>query len=59
MRPVPGKRGVLQPSEDMVRNMPLLDFHHHGHITQDEEREIRHILDECYQRLGRWLPEKV
>lgn len=38
---------------------PLLDFHHHGSIIEDKERDIRHILDECYQHLGPGLPERV
>ena len=39
--------------------LPLLDFHYHGHITQSELQEIRGTLEECYPRLGRWLPERV
>ena len=39
--------------------LPLLDFHCHGHVTQDEVREIRGTLEECYVRLNRGLPERV
>jgi hypothetical protein len=56
---LPCKRGLLSVNEDVMRNTPLLDFHHHGNITADEERDIRHILDECYQHFGHGLPERV
>ena len=39
--------------------LPVLDFHYHGHVTQDEQQEIRDTLTECYPRLSRWLPERV
>jgi hypothetical protein len=39
--------------------LPLLDFHYHGHITQSELQEIRGALEECYPQLGRWLPKRV
>ena len=42
-----------------MTRLPVLDFHCHGSITQDELREIRGILEECYPQLGRWLPERV
>jgi len=42
-----------------MTRLPALDFHCHGSITQDELREIRVILEECYPQLGQWLPEKV
>jgi hypothetical protein len=42
-----------------MTKLPLLDFHYHGHITRDAEREIHGTLEECYPRLGRWLPERV
>jgi len=42
-----------------MTKLPLLDFHYHGPITQDEVQEIRSNLEECYPRLGRWLPEGV
>ena len=42
-----------------MTKLPLLDFHYRGHITQDELQEIRGTLEECYPRLGRWLPEGV
>ena len=43
----------------MITNPPLLDFQYHGYIAEDVVREIRIKLEECYQRLGRWLPERV
>ncbi len=39
--------------------LPLLAFHCQGHVTQDEVREIRSTLEECYVRLNRELPERV
>lgn len=39
--------------------LPLLNFHCHGQVTQDEVREVRSALEECYLRLSRWLPERV
>jgi len=42
-----------------MTKLPLLDFHYHGDITQDEVQKIRSNLEECYPRLGRWLPERV
>lgn len=42
-----------------MTKLPLLDFHYHGHITQDELQEIRGTLEECYPRLGRWPPKRV
>ena len=39
--------------------LPAIDFHCHGQVAQDELREIRNTLEECYPRLGRWLPERV
>jgi hypothetical protein len=42
-----------------MTKLPLLDFHHHGQITQDQLQEMRGALEECYPRLGQWLPEKV
>ncbi len=56
---MPGRRGLLSIRQDVMGNTPLLDFHHHGNITEDEERNIRHILDECYQHFGHGLPERV
>lgn len=45
--------------EDMMTQLPLLDFHCHGHITEDIVGEIRSNLDKCYPRLSQWLPERV
>jgi len=42
-----------------VTTLPMLDFHCHGHVTQDEVREVQNALEESYPRLGRCLPEKV
>jgi len=42
-----------------MTKLPLLDFRCHGHITRDKVKEIRSNLEECYPRLGRWLPERV
>lgn len=42
-----------------MTKLPLLHFHYHGHITQSELQEIRGTLEECYPRLGQWLPEGV
>lgn len=42
-----------------MTKLPTLDFHCHGYVTQDELQEIRGALEECYPRLGRWLPERV
>ncbi len=42
-----------------MAKLPLLDFHYHGHATQDELQEIRGNLEECYPRLGPRLPERV
>lgn len=42
-----------------MTKIPLLDFHYHCDVTQDEVQEIRCTLEECYPRLGQWLPEKV
>jgi hypothetical protein len=42
-----------------MTKLPLLDFHHHGQVTQDQLQEIQGTLEECYPRLGQWLPEKV
>ncbi len=42
-----------------MTKLPELDFHCHGYVAQDELQEIRSILEECYPRLGRWLPERV
>ncbi len=42
-----------------MTKLPQLDFICHGHITQDTEQEVRCILEECYPRLGRPLPERV
>jgi hypothetical protein len=38
---------------------PLLDFHCHGQVEQDKIREIQGVAEECYTRLGGWLPERV
>jgi hypothetical protein len=45
--------------EDMMAKLPLLDFHYQRHIDESKLGEIRDTLEECYPRLGRWLPEKV
>jgi len=43
-----------------MTEVPLLDFHRHGHITQRWEEETRHTLEEYYQRLSDHpLPKKV
>ena len=42
-----------------MAKLPQLDFHCHGHVTQAQLQEIRGNLEECYPRLGRWLPERV
>jgi len=42
-----------------MTKLPLLDFYYHGNIAQDNAREIRNILEECYTHLSDWLPEKV
>jgi hypothetical protein len=43
-----------------MTEVPLLDFYRHGRVTQGEEWEIRHTLEECYKRLSPLpLPEKV
>lgn len=42
-----------------MTKLPLLDFHHHGCVTQDKLEEILGTLKECYSRLGQWLPERV
>jgi len=42
-----------------VATLPVLDFHCHGYVTQDQLQEVRDTLEESYPRLGRWLPEKV
>lgn len=42
-----------------MAKLPALDFRCHGSVSQDELQEIRGTLEECYPRLGRWLPERV
>ena len=42
-----------------MAKLPALEFHCHGHVSQDELQEIRSILEECYPLLGKWLPERV
>ena len=42
-----------------MTKLPLLDFHYHGHVIQDQEQQIRRTLEECYMHLGHWLPESV
>jgi len=42
-----------------MTKLPLLHFHYHGHVTQAQEQQIRRTLEECYVRLGHWLPETV
>jgi hypothetical protein len=39
--------------------LPLLDFRCHEQVKQDKMHEIQDILQECYTRLGGWLPERV
>ena len=53
------RENVIAVSEKTMTKLPLLDFYCHGNITQDELEEIRSNLEECYPRLGRWLPERV
>jgi len=45
--------------EDTMTKLSLLDFRCHERITQDKVQEIRSNLEECYPRLGQWLPERV
>jgi len=42
-----------------VAELPTLGFHCYGQITQDELKEIRNTLEDCYPHLGSWLPERV
>ena len=42
-----------------MTQLPMLKFHCHGHVTEDEGQEVRDTLDECYPGLGRRLPAKV
>ena len=42
-----------------MTKLPLLTLRCHGDVTQDVLQEIRVSLEECYQRLGKRLPERV
>ena len=42
-----------------MAELPTLGFRCYGQIIQDELREIRNTLKDCYLHLGSWLPERV
>ena len=48
-----------EPVRTQMVKLPLLDFRCHGQVEQDKIREIQGVLEECYTRLGGWLPERV
>lgn len=55
-------KGVLYAArvgEDDMTKLPALDFYCHGYVAQDALQEIRGTLEECYPRLGQWVPERV
>ena len=55
----PTSKTPPENSEEVMTELPLLGFHCHGQVTQDEVGEVRSILEECYIRLSRWLQEQV
>jgi len=42
-----------------MRSLPLLEVRSHGNLTREAVQGIRDTLQECYLRLGNWLPDRV